>query len=95
MQRIKRSRRGKPAGATGAVFSDTADDRLLLSNRDVARLMGISESHLHALKQSGRFGPGPIRLGRTVRYSRNELIAWLRHKAPSRHRWETLKQTVE
>ena len=42
-----------------------------------ARLLGISESHLYALCKTGRFGPAPVKLGRSCRYRVDELRAWL------------------
>lgn len=79
-------------GRTSHGQSDTPQevDQLLLRNRDVAQLICVSESHLHELKQTGRFGPTPIRLGRAVRYSKNELVAWLQHGAPSRSQWRAM-----
>jgi predicted DNA-binding transcriptional regulator AlpA len=57
----------------------------------VAKLLGVSMAHLFALKSSGRFGPQPIRFGRSIRYRVDELKAWLAAGAPSLERWRILK----
>jgi predicted DNA-binding transcriptional regulator AlpA len=53
-----------------------------------ARLCGISEGHFYGLTRTGRFGPTPIRLGRSVRYLRQEILDWLKAGAPPRQRWD-------
>lgn len=46
------------------------------------RLLGISGRHLYRLTDSGD-APPPRRLGRSVRWSRRELLAWLDAGCPS------------
>ena len=46
------------------------------------RLLGISGRHLYRLTDSGD-APAPRRLGRSVRWSRRELLAWLDAGCPS------------
>ena len=57
---------------------------------EVARLLGISERHLWALNSSGRV-PRPLRLGRAVRWSVEELRDWIAAGAPERTRWEAMR----
>ena len=57
--------------------------------KEAAQLLGISERHLWALNSSGRL-PQPVRLGRSVRWRRQELLAWLEAGCPSRDRWEAM-----
>lgn len=76
----------------GGPGSDRDDDDgvvapLLLTIREVARMLSVSERHVRALHSSGGL-PRPIRLGRSVRWDREELVAWIQAGAPSRHRWE-------
>ena len=52
-----------------------------------ARLLGISESHLFAMRRAGRFGPKPIKLGRSCRFLVAELKAWLEAGCPSAAVW--------
>ena len=51
---------------------------ILVDGRGAAELLGISERHFHGLERSGRIGPMPIKLGRSVRYSVDELRCWAR-----------------
>jgi predicted DNA-binding transcriptional regulator AlpA len=64
---------------------------LAISAAEVARLLGVSERHLWALDASERV-PRPIRLGRSVRWSLDELRAWISAGAPGRAEWEALRR---
>jgi len=66
-----------------------ADTAVLLTAADVARLLAVTVRHVRALDSSGRL-PRPVRLGRAVRWRRDELLAWLDAGAPGRDRWETI-----
>ncbi len=62
----------------------------VLTADEAAALLKISRSHFYKLVRTGR-APGPIRLGRAVRWLRQELDAWLEAGAPPRVRWEQTK----
>ena len=66
-------------------------ERLAIPASEVAKLLNISERHVWALNSSGRL-PRPIRLGRRVLWSRAEIAAWIEAGAPTRDRWEQIKQ---
>jgi predicted DNA-binding transcriptional regulator AlpA len=51
-------------------------ERLALTVRDVAGLLGISERHVWKLHSTSRL-PRPIRLGRSVRWLRRDIEAAL------------------
>lgn len=70
--------------------SSSPSERLALPAAAVAKLLDISERHLWTLHSTGRI-PRPLRLGRAVRWSADELRAWLAAGAPSRDAWETHK----
>lgn len=74
-----------------AVDSSTLNTKLplLLAAKQVAELLSVSERHVHKLNSSGRL-PRPIRLGRSVRWRREELEAWVEADSPDRARWEAL-----
>jgi predicted DNA-binding transcriptional regulator AlpA len=59
---------------------------------EAARMLGISTSHFFLLKRSGRIGPKPVRLGRSVLYHCEELEQWFVAGTPPRDKWEALKQ---
>lgn len=65
-------------------------DALTVDAAGAARLLGISASHLFALRRTGRLGPAPIRLGRAVRYRTADLAAWVAAGCPSRDRWQAM-----
>lgn len=64
---------------------------LALSAGEAAQLLGISVRHLWALNAAARL-PRPIRFGRSVRWSLDELRAWLAAGAPERAEWEASRQ---
>jgi excisionase family DNA binding protein len=69
----------------------TADSGCLaIPAEQVAKLLGVSKRHVAALNASGRL-PRPVRLGRSVRWRADELRDWLEAGAPSRDRWEALR----
>jgi len=49
---------------------------LLLTAKQTAVLLGVSIRHLYKLHSGGRL-PRPLRLGRAVRWRRDEIIAWI------------------
>ena len=69
----------------------TMQDELLLTVPEAARRQRISPRHLWSLISSGRFGPGLIRLGRSVRIRADELSDWLAAGAPPKDRWVALR----
>jgi predicted DNA-binding transcriptional regulator AlpA len=65
-----------------------------LSAPDAARLIGVSPAHFYQMAKSGKLGPMPVRFGRTTRWIRRELVAWLDAGAPPRHRWVEMRKRV-
>lgn len=45
----------------------------LLTTKQLAHLLGVSERHVHRQKAAGKL-PSPIRLGRCVRWNRDDFI---------------------
>ena len=66
--------------------------KLALSVEEVAQLLSISRAHVWRLHSSGRI-PRPVRLGRSVRWDRKTLEAWLEAGGPPRDRWEATRRT--
>jgi predicted DNA-binding transcriptional regulator AlpA len=66
-------------------------DPLAVDNAGAAKMLGISESHLYALKRTARLGPTPIRLGRCCRYRVSELVEWVNAGCPARARWQAMR----
>lgn len=62
----------------------------LLTVKDLSERLRISTRQCWKLLSSGRL-PAPVRLGRSVRWRRDELLAWLEAGCPSRDRWEAIR----
>lgn len=56
----------------------------LLDSDQAATLLSVSKRHLHRLRDSGAI-PAPIRLGRSVRWDRQQLEAWIAKGCPSKN----------
>lgn len=67
-------------------------DPLAVCHDDAARLLDISPAHLSNLRAAGRFGPRPIRMGRSVRFDVAEIRAWLAAGGPTLDRWGKLRE---
>ena len=63
-------------------------ESLGISAAEAAALLGVSESHFYCLHKTGRLGPLPVRMGRAVRWSRQELVNWFNAGSPPRSRWQ-------
>ena len=63
------------------------NNALAISARDLAGLLGISLRQCWRLNAAGRL-PKPVRLGGSVRWSAEEISAWLAAGAPDRKLWE-------
>jgi len=66
------------------------EDSGLLTALEAAKYLKISRAHWYKLVKSGR-APGPIHLGRAVRWRRQELDAWLAAGAPPRVQWDKIR----
>jgi excisionase family DNA binding protein len=60
---------------------------ILLSVQDLAALLNISVRTVWRQDSSGQM-PRPVRIGRTVRWFEEEILAWVRAGCPSRKVWE-------
>ena len=67
-------------------------ERLALAATEVAELLGISARHVWKLHASGQL-PQPVRLGRSVRWNRVELVRWLEAGCPARDKWQGMQES--
>lgn len=86
------------ARASGAPLSATATstenasmvrakgEPLLLSIKQLSEMLGRSQSSLWEDDKAGRI-PMPIKIGRSVRWRRLEIEAWVEAGCPNRSRW--------
>lgn len=70
-----------------------AHERLVFTAEEVAELLCISRAHVFRLQRGGKL-PAPVRFGRSVRWPRAELQAWLRAGAPDRNEWEAKREST-
>ena len=64
---------------------------IAVSHDQAARMLNVSRAHLFHLRASGKFGPRILRLGKSVRFSSQEIVAWLAAGAPPADRWLVTK----
>jgi len=62
------------------------DEPLLLSTREVAKLLRVSDRTLFRMHTEGEM-PKPIRIGRAVRWGRDEIKAWVDNGCPPVSEW--------
>lgn len=65
-------------------------EKIGLRAAEAAKLLGLGRTCFYGLHRSGRL-PRPRRLGRVVLWDAAELRAWFAAGAPSRQRWEALR----
>lgn len=68
-----------------------SESALLLSGKQVCHRLSIGLSHLHAMKRAGKFPLAPIRLGRSVRYSADDLRRWCEAGCPASAKWNAIE----
>jgi predicted DNA-binding transcriptional regulator AlpA len=73
----------------------TSTKVLLLDASGAAELLGFTRQYLYELSSSGRLGPMPIYFGKRSRWSRYELINWVKAGCPNRQKWLLIKENVE
>jgi predicted DNA-binding transcriptional regulator AlpA len=62
----------------------------------VAKIIGVSLSHLHTMRRKKLLGPQPVKLGGTIRWKRSELLRWIQAECPDLETWNRIKiQVVE
>ena len=60
---------------------------LLLAPKEAARLCNIGLRTWRRHEVTGRIGPEPVRIGRSVRYRRSQLLDWIEAGCPPRDEW--------
>jgi excisionase family DNA binding protein len=83
---------GQPApGADPALPAPAAvlPDALLLTDRQAAALCGLGRSTWHRLRAAGKL-PLAVRLGRALRWRRQEIEAWISAGCPDARTWTAM-----
>ncbi|RCS41247.1 DNA-binding protein [Bremerella cremea] len=69
-------------------------ERLLLSQTELARLLELSSRTISRMNASRKI-PQPVRVGRSVRWRRDEVEQWIAAGCPERNEWEARRITVK
>jgi excisionase family DNA binding protein len=64
---------------------------LLIPDTEAAALAGIARSTLHTLRADGKWGPQAVRLGRALRFRRDEVVAWIEAGCPDARTWAAMR----
>jgi excisionase family DNA binding protein len=67
-----------------------AVEALLLADKAAAAMAGVSRATWHRLRAAGKLPPA-VRLGRAVRWRRDELVAWIEAGCPDGRTWAALQ----
>jgi hypothetical protein len=82
---LKTPELGSVAAMLSAIANAVSPQPELFTRRQAADFCGVSLSAWAELESMGRIGPVPIRLSnRIVRYSRTQLMEWIRAGCPKR-----------
>lgn len=66
---------------------------LAVSARELSAMLGVSLRQIWRLNSTGKL-PKPVRLGGSVKWRRDEIIAWLSENCPARSEWEAIRETL-
>ena len=75
-----------------AIHQSRLDHHRLISAKELARMLSLSKRQVFRLNSCGKI-PAPIRIGGAVRWSAEEISAWLAAGAPDRRTWDAMKNT--
>ena len=78
--------------AAGRPATAPAVEALLLTDREAAALCGLGRSTWRRLQAAGKVPP-PVKLGRSCRYRKSELLAWIDAGCPDAKTWAALRAT--
>lgn len=67
-------------------------DALLIPDTAAAALAGVSRAHWHRLRAAGKLPPA-VKLGRCLRWRREEVVAWIQGGCPDGRTWAAMQTT--
>ncbi len=62
----------------------------LLSAKTLGQMLSLSKRQIFRLSSCGKL-PKPVRIGGSVRWSAEDISAWLAAGAPDRRTWESMR----
>lgn len=63
----------------------------LMDIKQTAKLLNVSTSRIYSMRSSGQI-PLAIRLGKTIRWNKKELVEWIQEGCPPLQKWLILKK---
>lgn len=75
-----------PVSTRDTDSQQTPNQPLLVTSKQVASLLGICERTLWGMQNEGRM-PEPIRIGRSVKWRYDEIVAWVAAGCPLDGSW--------
>jgi excisionase family DNA binding protein len=77
----------------------TAEPSAVLTREQLAELLVVGVSTLDTLRATGKIGPHEFKLGSSVRWRRDEVLAWLsypndRRDLPDARTWAAIWPTI-
>lgn len=83
---------GTQQTGTHRKYNPDDDPRCLTWSREgVARIYGVSSRHIISLEQRLLI-PAPIRVGRSVKFVRSDILLWLKLGCPNREKFEAARR---
>jgi predicted DNA-binding transcriptional regulator AlpA len=67
------------------------DDPILIDAEGLAKILMVTVRHVRRMDAGGDL-PAPIRLGRLVRWRRDEILKWLAADCPDRMKWKVMRR---
>ncbi len=71
----------------------TSTPNALLDAANLSKILSLSKRQIFRLNSCGKI-PAPIRIGGAVRWSAEEISAWLKAGAPDRKTWNAKKEVA-
>jgi predicted DNA-binding transcriptional regulator AlpA len=72
-------------------MDNTKHTGTLLTAKTLGQTLSLSKRQVHRLNLLGKI-PAPLRIGGAVRWSAEEMSAWLAAGAPDRAKWQAMKE---
>jgi excisionase family DNA binding protein len=82
-----------PSPSSASANVAATNNPLMISADDLARELGISTRTVRRLDLEGKL-PGPVRIGRAVRWPRQTIVEWIAAGAPPRREWEAMRNDL-
>ncbi len=66
-------------------------DSFAITAKELAKMLTVSLRHIRRLDSAGKL-PRPVRIGRCVRWPKDEICRWIEAGTPNRKKWEIIRK---